>query len=262
MKKVTMAIVMATMVLSGSAQVLKNNMMSGYKDGDTLEKSVYGSKGESINKDSWCGGFTNNPNPDLKSPVIGTELSYSGYAESGPSIKVGFPEGLKGSRVSVYSLDAGKRFSKGTLYLSFLVNFSKLGTNGFADFMALSPSYESGGNRGTVYVGREGRDKIRFGVGLIKQRAEGPIAYDYDKTHLVVLKIDYNKNEASLYVNPELKTEEPQADAVVNGGEDILKHAIRSVGFRNRSGYQGNIGNFRLSKSWDGVVSQGDVAQQ
>ncbi len=258
MKKVMMAIAMATMVLSGSAQVLKSNLMNGYKDGDTLEKSAYASKGEPINKDSWCGGFTNNPNPDLKSPVVGAALSYSGYAESGPSIKFGFAEGLKGSRVSVYSLDEGKRFSKGTLYLSFLVNFSKLGTSGFADFLALSPSYESGGNRGTVYVGREGRDKIRFGGGLIKQRAEGPIAYDYDKTHLVVLKIDYNKNEASLFVNPELSAEEPQADAVVNGGEDILKHAIRSIGFRNRSGYQGNIGNFRLSKNWGGVVSQGE----
>jgi len=262
MKRVVMAITVATMTLSANAQVLKSGMMSGYKDGDTLEKTVYTAKGEAINKDAWCGGFTNNPNPDLKSPLVGAELSYPGYTESGPSIKFGFAEGLKGSRVSVYSLDAGKRFSKGTLYLSFLVNFSKLGGNGFADFLALSPSYESGGNRGTVYVGREGRDKIRFGVGLIKQRAEGPIAYDYDKTHLVVLKIDYNKNEASLFVNPELNGEEPQADTTVNGGEDILKHAIRSVGFRNRSGYQGNIGNFRLSKSWDGVASQGDVAQQ
>lgn len=255
MKKVMMAIAMATMVLSGSAQVLKSNLMNGYKEGDTLEKSVYGSKGEPINKDTWCGGFTNNPNADLKSPLVGAELSYPGYAESGASIKFGFPEELKGSRVSVYSLDAGKRFSKGTLYLSFLVNFSKLGGNGFADFLALSPSYESVGNRGTVYVGREGRDKIRFGVGLIKQRTEGAIAYDYDKTHLVVLKIDYSRNEASLFVNPELNGEEPAADTTVSGGEDILKHAIRSISFRNRSGYQGNIGNFRLSNSWAGVIA-------
>jgi len=260
MKKVVMCIAMATVTFSAGAQMLKGNLMEGYKDGDTLEKSVYSAKGDPINKDAWNGGFTNNPNPELKSPVVGAELSYPGYAEAGPSIKFGFPEGLKGSRVSVYSLDAGKRFSKGTLYLSFLVNFSKLGTNGFADFLALSPGYESGGNRGTVYVGREGRDKIRFGVGLIKQRTEGPIAYDYDKTHLVVLKIDYNKNEASLFVNPELNSEEPQADVTVNGGDDILKHAIRSIGFRNRSGYQGNIGNFRLSKSWDGVIAQPNVA--
>lgn len=256
MKKVATAIIMATFVLSGHAQVLKNNLLGGYKEGDKLEKGEYLEKKEPIRQDTWCGGFTNNPNPDLKSPVIGGELSYPGYNEKGPSIKFGFPEGLKGSRVSVYSLTEGKKYSKGTLYLSFLVNFSKLGTAGFADFIALSPGYESGGNRGTVYVAREGRDKIRFGVGLIKQRTEGAIAYEYDKTHLVVLKIDYSKNEASLFVNPDLSGEEPKAEATVNGGEDILKHAIRGIGFRNRSGYQGNIGNFRFSNSWAGVTAQ------
>ena len=256
MKKVVMAITMATLALSGNAQMLKNNMLNGYKEGDKLEKAEYLEKKEPIRQDTWCGGFTNNPSPDLKSPVIGCELSYPGYNENGSSIKFGFPEGLKGSRVSVYSLTDGKKYSRGSLYLSFLVNFSKLGTAGFADFIALSPGYESGGNRGTVYVGREGRDKIRFGVGLIKQRTEGAIAYDYDKTHLVVLKIDYNQNEASLFVNPDLNGEEPKAEATVNGGEDILKHAIRGIGLRNRSGYQGNIGNFRLSSSWEGVTAQ------
>jgi len=257
MKKVAIAIVMVAMGFSANGQVIKSGLLKGYKEGDRLEKAVYKDKKDPINQDAWCGAFTNNPVAEFKSPVVGEALTYPGYAEGGPSIKFGgFPEGVKGARASVYSLDSGKKYSKGTLYLSCLVNFSKLGAGGFADVFGLSASYVGGGERGKVYVAREGRDKIRFAVALIKDRAEAPMAYDYDKTHLIVLKIDYTRNDASLFVNPDLSAEEPTADAVANGGEDVLKHAIRSISVRNRTGYVGNVGNFRLANSWPGVVAQ------
>ena len=204
MKKVFVSIALAAVALGSQAQIVKNDLLKGYKEGDVLEKTVYNDKRAPINVDTWCGGFTSKPVEGSVSPTIGKALTYEGYSEAGPSITLGFPQGVKGSRVSVYSLvESGKVYSKGTYYIACLANFSKVGTN-LADFLAASASYVGGGNRGQVYVRREGNDKIKFAVGLLKERAEAPMAYDYNKTHLLVLKVDYTKNEVSLFVDPEL----------------------------------------------------------
>ena len=125
-----------------------------------------------------------------------------------------------------------------------------------ADFLAASASYVGGGNRGQVYVRREGNDKIKFAVGLLKERAEVPMAYDCNKTHLLVLKVDYTKNEVSLFVDPELGQSEPKADIVVTGEEGALKAGLKSVALRNRNGFKGSIGNFRFAKDWAGAIGK------
>ena len=164
---------------------------------------------------------------------------------------------MKGSRISVYSLvESGKVYSKGTYYLACLVNFAKVGSSNLADILAASASYVGGGNRGQVYVRCEGNDKIKFAVGLMKERNEAPMVYDYNTTHLLVLKVDYNKNEVSLFVDPELSQNEPKADAVVVGEEGALKAGLKAISFRNRSGFKGNIGNFRFAKDWAGAIGK------
>ncbi len=258
MKKVILTFVLTAFVLAGNAQILKRDLLKGYKEGDKLEKSAYNEKDAPIVMDTWCGAFSSKPNTN-PSPVIGETLTYAGYGEKGMSVKVGnFPEGIKGARFSVYSMTDGKQYGRGAFYLSCLVNFSKLGANGMADFLGLSPNYAGGGNRANIYVAREGNDKIRFGTSLLKVKAETTMAYDYDKTHLLVLKLDYANQKASLFVDPELGGEEPAEAACVAEGdaENVLKHAIRSISFRNRSGFIGNIGNFRWCNSWAGVVAQ------
>ena len=184
-------------------------------------------------------------------------MTYDGYSEAGSSINFGFPQGVKGSRVSVYSLvESGKVYSKGTYYLACLVNFAKVGSSNLADILATSASYVGGGNRGQVYVRREGNDKIKFAVGLMKERNEAPMVYDYNTTHLLILKVDYDKNEVSLFVDPELNQNEPKADAVVAGEEGALKAGLKAISFRNRSGFKGNIGNFRFARDWAGVIGK------
>lgn len=257
MKKVVITFALAAFAFAAHAQILKNNFLQGYKEGDKLEKSVYMAKDASIAQDTWCGAFSSKVTKE-PNPAVGGELTYEGYAEKGPSIAFGgYPAGTKGARFSVYSMTGGKQYGRGVFYLSFLVNFSKLGTNGMADFLGLSPAYVGGGNRANVYVAREGSDRIRFGTSLLKVKAETTEAYEYDKTHLLVLKLDYSNQKASLYVDPALGAEEPaQASCVAEGDADnVLKHAIRSVAFRNRSGYIGNVGNFRWCKSWADVVA-------
>ncbi len=44
MKKVIITLALAAFVLAGNAQILKNDLLKGYKEGDKLEKSVYNEK--------------------------------------------------------------------------------------------------------------------------------------------------------------------------------------------------------------------------
>ena len=209
MKKEIITLALAAFALAGNAQILKNDLLKGYKEGDKLEKSVYNEKTAPIVMNTWCGAFSSKPNTN-PSPTIGKELVYEGYAEKGPSINIGgYPAGTKGARFSIYSMTDGKQYGRGTFYLSCLVNFSKLGANGMADFLGLSASYVGGSNRANIYVAREGSDRIRFGTSLLKVKAETTMAYDYDKTHLLVLKLDYANQKVSLFVDPELSAEEP-----------------------------------------------------
>ena len=112
------------------------------------------------------------------------------------------------------------------------MNFAKVGSSNLADILAASASYVGGGNRGQVYVRREGNDKIKFAVGLMKERNEAPMVYDYNTTHLLVLKVDYDKNEVSLFVDPDLNQNEPKADVVVAGEEGALKAGLKAISFR------------------------------
>ena len=163
MKKVVLSVAIMSFALLANAQVLKKDLLKDYKPGDQLEKAVYGDKKEPIRTDSWNGAFSTNPLEGVGSPLVGKALSYKGYPEGGLSIDIGnFPADIKGSRFSVYSLtDVNKEYRKGTYYLAFLANFSKLGGSNFADFVALDINYTGGANRGKVFVAREGKDKIK-----------------------------------------------------------------------------------------------------
>lgn len=264
MKKIFLPIVFAAFAIAGQAQVLKNGILNGYKAGEVLEKAVY-TEGCAPNIEVWSAAFTRNAQANVTSPLTGEPLTYSGYPESGPSIVwgSGFAEGARGRRNSVYTMTEGREFrSAKTLYLSFLINFSQVSAKDMYEFASLNARSEGGGNRGTLYVMRDGTDKIRFGVDLLGEVARDTKSYDLNSTHLVVLKLDYNKQSASLFVNPVLGGAEPEANAVATPGTDnSLKHAIRAFSIRNWNGYKGNVGNFRLSKSWSAVAESAAVAQ-
>ena len=113
-----------------------------------------------------------------------------------------------------------------------------------------------GANRGKVFVAREGKDKIKFGVSVRNMRTEGTETYDYDKTHLLILKVDYDKNQASLFVNPELSKKEPKATLVADGEENDLKNGLKGISFRYRRGYKGRVGNFRFADNWATAIGK------
>ena len=165
---------------------------------------------------------------------------------------------MKGSRFSVYSISEKNDYCRGTLYLSFLANFSSVASSRLGDFIALSPVHTGGNLRARVYVGKIDDEHIRFGTNLLRVNAESFKSHALNKTHLLVLKLDNKKNEVSLFVDPALTAEEPQPDVVAKGDEDNnkLKGGIRSISFRNRDDLTGNVGNFRFSSSWAGVIAQ------
>ena len=121
MKRSVLILSLAAFVLSSNAQVLKSNLLNGYKQGDKLEKATYNKADAPIKIDTWCEAFSSQTDKNAGSPITGQELSYEGYTEKGVSIKIGeLPENVKGSRFSVYSISEKNDYCRGTLYLSFL----------------------------------------------------------------------------------------------------------------------------------------------
>lgn len=255
MKKVFLSVVMVAIALMSSAQSLRNNLLKGYKPGDKLEKGVYTSEEDTPRLNTWYGAFNAKAVEAEEGPVIGEPLSYQGYGEGGPSINLAGTGQL--NRVSVYALTkSNKEYVKGTYYLAFLVTFEQLGASKFYDFAGLDINPLSRAVRGKVFVAREGSDKIKFGVAVRTGCTEGTETYEYNKTHLLVLKVDYDKNRVTLFVNPDLSAGEPANGLVADAEGDELKNGLKSIYYRYRKNYKGNIGNFRFATTWDAVIGK------
>ncbi|WP_291591556.1 hypothetical protein [Bacteroides sp.] len=255
MRKVVLLTTFAVAALAANAQVLKNEFLKDYKPGDKLEKGIYQSPTEPINVNTWNGAFDEKRVAEIPSPVVVEGLSYAGYPEGGLAISLGgFPNDIKGSSTCVYSLTENKNeFRKGVCYLAFLVNLKKTG-GGFSELVGMTVNH-TGGNRGKVYVKRNEERKITFGVGARKIGAESK-SYDFNKTHLLVLKMDFAKQEMSLFINPELTAGEPAPELVAKAEPGEIKNAIKGIYYRHRRGCDGAIGNFRFSNNWVTVIGK------
>ena len=79
MKRSVLILSLAAFVLSSNAQVLKSNLLNGYKQGDKLEKATYNKADAPIKIDTWCEAFSSQTDKNAGSPITGLELSYDGY---------------------------------------------------------------------------------------------------------------------------------------------------------------------------------------
>jgi len=256
MKKVVLLAAFAVAALAANAQVLRNEFLKDYKPGDKLEKGIYQEATEAIRINTWNGAFDQKRVPEIPSPVIVNGLTYDGYPEGGAAISLGgFPNDIKGSCVSVYSLSDNKNeFRKGAYYLAFLVNLKKTG-GGFAELVGMNVSHTGNATRGKVYVKRGEDRKLIFGVGARKLGAESK-SYDFNKTHLLVLKMDIAKQEMSLFIDPQLTAEEPTPELVAKGEPGEIKNAIKGIYFRYRRGCDGAVGSFRFSNNWATAIGK------
>lgn len=255
MKKLVLSIAFIGIALAGNAQIIKSNLFSNYKEGDSLEKAAYAAPSDPIQQDTWCTAFMKRPVPGSESPKLGAGLTYPGYPEGGLSAILGFPKGLKGSHNSTYSMTTGKQHKKGVFYLACLVNMKKAGTTKPLELIAMNATYAGGSARSQVLINKTEDGKIRFTVACGKLRTENNQTYDFGKTYLIVLKQDYTNKKVSMFINPDLNGTEPKADAEVDG-TTAANAAIKAFSFKNAHSYQGNIGNFRLVKSWADLTTQ------
>lgn len=261
MKKTLLLAAFAVTALGLNAQVIKSNLLDGYKPGDVLEKGVYEDRKTPIQPNTWMGAFTSKPVEGGVSPKVGKTLSYEGYPEGRLSINMsGYPkEPQQGRRLTAYSLTrSDSEYKGGTYYLACLMNISKLGGRGFVDIFGTDISYNGTGGRGKIFIARDENNMLKFGVGVRKapENTEGVDGYDFDKTHLVVLKVDYDKQRVSLFVNPKLSDKEPKAAMTVDAQDGELKHGIKGFFYNYRRGYKGYIGNFRFAKTWKDAIGQ------
>ena len=253
MKKMMIAAtLMASMVLN--AQVVKQNLLSGYAVGDVLEKGAYTDKEDAPKEGVWMGAFTSKEeSAALPSPVITEGLTYAGYNEQGPAIQLGFANGEKGSRHSCCALGDNKK--KGVYYLSAVVRMNKVGNTGDSELFGLTPARTGGAGKVRAMIVRDEENKkvMRWGASLGKKVVMCPQAYAVGETVLVVLKVDYSANSVSLFVNPNLGAAEPEALVSISSDaeNELSKWPIRTLSLRNRNAYQGAIGSFRLTNSWE-----------
>lgn len=252
MKRILSIVLFFVGVCGMNAQILHQGFMDGYKAGDALERHVYTDKKEPGKLNTWAGAFSSKPN-ELPSPTVTEGLTYPGYKEAGDAIKLGMPEGVKGARMSTYTMTEGKEFSKGAIYLSCLMKIDKIGSKTPHDLLGLSPSITGGGNRASILVRRSADSSkiLHLGCSLQKDRGEIDKTFELGKTYLVVLKLDYANQCSALWINPDLAAGETEPDLIVkNTAENPLKSAIRGVTLRNRNGLEGSIGNMRLTRNW------------
>jgi len=253
-KMIIAATLMASAVLN--AQVIKQNLLNGYAAGDVLEKGVYTDKEDAPKEGVWMGAYTSKEeSAALPSPTITEGLQYAGYAEQGPAIQLGFNKGEKGSRHSCCALGDNKK--KGVYYLSAVVRMDKVGNTGDSELFGLTPARTGGAGKVRAMIVRDEENKkvMHWGASLGKKVVMCPQAFAVGETVLVVLKADYSTSSVSLFINPDLGAAEPEAIVSISSDaeNELTKWPIRTLTLRNRNAYEGAIGSFRLTNSWETI---------
>jgi trimeric autotransporter adhesin len=200
--------------------------------GQTLQEDFsYASGAELVNQTGWALTGTTTTNPIM---VSAEGLSYLNLPGSG----VGKAVSLVSTGQDV-NKGIGAAYTSGSVYASFLVNFSDVQTTGDY-FFHFSPNTTSSNSTftGRVYARKSAGGKVQFGVS--KVTTPGPLyattEYDLNTTHLVVLKYTYVggtlNDDVEIFVNPTLGGTEPTTSLIKAevGGTDAT--TIAAVALR------------------------------
>ncbi|GHV25450.1 hypothetical protein FACS1894176_03950 [Bacteroidia bacterium] len=257
-KSIFISAVLAFSLITPSALgFLKNDFFVGYAESDNLEIGQYSSTTQGstnpilLNQWNLSG---NTSNQSGSNPKVIAPLSYTGYVQNDKAIEM---KNETGNRISIYSLaDNNNDFATGTYYISLLVNFSKLSTT-YQDFFCFDTNYTGNTARGKVAVKKEGESQLSFAmvVNGSTWQASAKIL-NMGETALLVLKYDFTTTTASLFVNPAIAETEPTPDATDDGtvsGSGTIT-AIRGIQIKQRTAYEGAIGNFRFADTWADAI--------
>lgn len=260
MKRIALLCASFTLALSAGAQIVKTDFLKGYKAGDVLEKQVYQTATDPIVAEQWSGAFDTRHTDEMPAPKVVEGISYPGFPNEALAIDLAsFPKEVKGSNVSVFSLtDNRGTYRRGSYYLAFVANI-KNAPGGLAELLAFDISYVGNGGRGKFYVKRT-EDRKHFVAACAARRVpEGAEtkAFELNKPHLVVMKMDFANKEMSLFIDPQLSESEPKADLVVpQGNEGEIKNAIRGIQIRNSRTVRAIVGGFRFANTWKDAIGK------
>jgi len=204
--------------------------------------------GQAITANGWTAYSAPGNNPIL---VVSGSLSYPGYPSSG----IGNSAQIIGTSTS--SEDDKKTFTgqtSGSVYASFLVNFSSATTATDGDYFFGFFTSTGTTMRGRVYIKRSGSN-IAFGI---SKAGTVPIltsfSYSLNTTYLLVLKYIFNVSSSNdviqLFVNPDLSGSEPSPTLTnIDVATDLSN--IGAIALRQgKNAYNLTIDGVRVAISW------------
>lgn len=264
MKKLfTLAIACIT-ITAASAQLIKNDFLTGYKVGDDLEDGTYENttqgEGTPIMENQWnLSGKKDDNNTQGANPFLVSPLVYPGYAESGKDVAIDLLKLDKGGRTSIYSLANNNTYGEGTYYIAFMSTVSLAGDA--SEFFSLDGNYTGNAQRARYSI-KGNEDETTYQIGINGNTQAADIVYipnksfNYNQTYLCVMKVVLNGSgggDVSLFINPDLSAEPATPDVSTNLQGTALK-SIRGFVVRQRATLAAQIGGFRFAKTWKDAI--------
>jgi hypothetical protein len=188
-------------------------------------------------------------------------LTYSGLPDTSPAGNEVSVTGLSAPSASFSSSPFDTSASSGTVYASFLLDFTAAGGN--YTFLGMLPTAGNGGNFTSTYDPIDIASKpvtggYSLGIRTLGQSAAyaAPVL-TLGTANLIVLKYDFAAHKASLFINPTVPGSEPGTAGAVSTGTasaiDLDQFYVR-IGGNNQGNYQ--LDAIRVGTSWVEVVPE------
>lgn len=233
--------------------------------GDSLERGAYTGTDQasvSIIADQW-NRSGKSADQYGKNPVVQTNtLSYGAYVDNLAGKEIVLENlGSSGSdlRSSIYSLKSNYDYSGNTYYLAALINVSS--ASGKGDVLAFDGNYTANAQRARLFIQKASSTQFCLGLGWNDDPTTYTGGFDFNTTHLVVIKItpvnssDANVESATLYVDPDLDKDEEHNTALDTVTGNGLK-SIRGITVRQRVKVGAKLAGLRFGTSWADVVKK------
>lgn len=249
------------------------------EDGEHLERGAYAgtSQGDSnpLLANQWnLSGKTENQG--LSNPaIVVNDLSWGDYIDNVQGMAIVYVGTETGTRYSTYSLKKNNDYSSAdaskSLYLAFLVNFSKISSSEGAEFLAFDGNYTANTARARVGAKmiKDGEDhNIGYQIGIDYSNSKPSVfstTLNYNETHLVIVKISPNTHKgtndesAELWLDPDLtKTETENTSAKIASVVGNGIGSVRGIDIVQRKNIAGKIAGLRFGDNWADVAKKAD----
>lgn len=234
------------------SQIIFTDDFSSYSAGQPLS-----GQGTWTNNSSLSAGLGSCGVGCISSSIVNTSISYPNYGSASKSLSISSNQDAVGT---VFT-----SVSSGSLYLSFVVNFSSAVNDPLnsssQDFFRVMSS----GNYNTAF--RIGAYNSGGGFVIFMQKGSGTKVYSsalsYNQNHLLVLKYTYNPGAnddlVSLFVDPNISASEPTTTfQTSDGGAGTTDYTTAIDRMNFRANYStiptGVVGLVKGSKTWSDLT--------